>query len=163
TIPKRPLAVRQKPYRSGKGSLCKGQKYWLTLLLRFRQSIGQLPEGLRCNTRREVIGVELRLILLMKCGDRVCNEIHVHDVDLVRWTKRQNGQTREKDKCLDHVELRRFRMAAVAQDDAGTEDGFRRIWQQHPRHVLAEFLGTRIRIVIRSVPIDRLVFRDEFV
>src|SRR5690348_8634144 len=54
-------------------------------------------------------------------------------------------------------------MAAVAQDNAGTEDGLRRIRQQHPRHVLAEFLGTRIRIVIRSVPIDRLVFRYKLV
>jgi hypothetical protein len=46
---------------------------------------------------------------------------------------------------------------------AGAKYRLRRIGQQHSRHVLAEFLGARIRIVVGSVPLDGTILGDDFV
>ena len=69
-------------------------------------------------------------------------------------TKGERRQSGEKDEGLHHIELSGFRAAAVAQNDAGTEDGDRHVRQQFANHVLAEFLGARVGIVIGAIPVD---------
>ncbi len=64
---------------------------------------------------------------------------------------------------MNHIELRSLRAAAVAQNDGGAENGLGHVGQKLIAHVLAEFLGARVGIVIRARPIDRGVFGYDFV
>ena len=61
--------------------------------------------------------------LLVQGDDRVGNKVHGDDVNPVVRPQRQRGETGQEDKCAHDVELRRFGSVAVAQDDAGAEDG----------------------------------------
>ena len=113
--------------------------------------------------RREVIDLVLRIRFLVQRDDGLRNVVHRNDIDPVGRAKRQNRQARKKYECADHVELRRFRAAAVAQHDARTKHGSRNIGQQFPHHVLAEFFRARIGIVVGAVPVDGSVFGNHFV
>ena len=159
----RSLAVRQKVHRPGERPLGKRQKNGRSFLLRGRQRRGQFAKGLRLTAGRKMIGVVLRLILLMQMSQSRPRQNPRSRYRSCPSAGRQNWQARQKNECLDHVELRRFRMAAVAQHNAGPENGFRGVREQHSRHVFAKFFGARIRIVIRAVPIDGMIFGDHFV
>ena len=63
-----------------------------------------------------------RFFFLMQGGNRIGDEVHVHDVDLVLRPEGQHRQAGQEHERLYHVELRGFGIAAVAQNDAGTED-----------------------------------------
>ena len=74
-----------------------------------------------------MIDVVQRLLLLMKRDDRVRNEIDVDDVQPVVGAQRQHAPPRQENKRPHHVELRGLAMAAVAQHDAGPENGERHV------------------------------------
>src|SRR5690348_5827369 len=109
----RPFAIRQELDGAGKRLFREWKKYRFALLLRLCQSIRQLAKRLRGRTRRKMIGVVLRFILLVQGGDCVGNEIDVHNINPIARAKRQNGQTREKNESFNHVELGGGCMAAI--------------------------------------------------
>src|SRR5581483_832281 len=133
------------------------------LLLRGRQRSSDLAKGLRLDARRQMVDVVPGILLLMERGNGVGDEVGIHDVDLVFGTKRQHRQSRQEYECFHHVELRRLRITAVAEHDARPENCFGYIWQKLPDHVLAEFLGAGIRIVIRPVPLDCTILGYNFI
>ena len=104
-----------------------------------------------------------RLFLLVQGHDGIGDVIHGHDVNLVAGAQRQHRQPGEEDKGLHHVELCGLGTTAIAQHNAGAEDGARHVRQQFADHVLAEFLGARVRVVVRAVPIDSRVLGDHLV
>ncbi len=110
-----------------------------------------------------MINVVLRIRLHVQGRNRIRHKIHIHNVNLVMRTKRQHRQSRQESERPHHVELRRLRMPAVPQYDAGPENRQRHVRQQLAHHVLAEFLRPRIGIVIRTIPLNRLIFRNNFV
>src|SRR3981081_531247 len=91
------------------------------------------------------------------------NKTHIHNVDLVRWTKRKNRQPSQESKCLHHLELCRLGIAAVPQHNTWAENCLRSAGKKLSHHVLAELLCPRIRIVIRPLPVDRSVLDDNFI
>src|SRR5215469_4760157 len=95
-----------------------------------------------------------RLRLLVQRGDRAGDEIDRHDINLVPWPEGKGGESCKEDKRANHIELGRFGSSAVTQDDAGPKYYARHIGQELPHHMLAEFLGARIRIVVRAIPIN---------
>ena len=99
----------------------------------------------------------------MEHRDGIGHVIHRHNVDAIRRAKWQRRQTREEYKSANHVELVRFWPPAVAQHDARPENRARHIRQKLPHHVLAEFLGARVGIVVRAIPIDRSVLLHYFI
>ncbi len=94
----------------------------------------------------------------MQRHHRVRDVIHRNDVDSIRRAKRKNWQPGEKYERADHVELIRFRAAAVAQHDAGAKNRALHVREQLAHHMLAEFLGARVGIVVGTIPVDRSVF-----
>ena len=110
-----------------------------------------------------MIGVVPGISFLMKCGDGVGDEIHVHDVNFIGGTKWQSFQSSKEDKSFHHVELRGLGMTTVAQHDAGTENGDLDVGQQFTNHVLAELLGARVGIVVGAFPINGAVFGNDFI
>src|SRR5689334_19585497 len=54
-------------------------------------------------------------------------------------------------------------MSAIPEDDARSKHSFRSIRQQNSRHVFAELFGAGIRIVVGTVPVNRVIFGDDFV
>src|SRR5439155_15713135 len=69
----------------------------------------------------------------------------------------------QKDEGAHHVKLRGFWTAAVSKNDAGPEDGSRHLRQKLPDHMLAEFLGTSVGIIVGAVPINGIVFRHDLI
>ena len=96
-----------------------------------------------------------RILLLMQRDDGFRHIVHRDDIDPVGRAERQDRQSGKKHERADHVELRRFRAAAVAQHDARAKNRARHIGEQFAHHVLAEFFRARIRIVVGTVPVDR--------
>src|SRR5207248_10880494 len=64
---------------------------------------------------------------------------------------------------LHHLELRGFRVPAVPEYDAGTKNSEWNFRQKLPNHVLAKLFGSRIRIVIGTIPGNGLIFADDFI
>ena len=95
--------------------------------------------------------------------DGLGHEVHRHDVHAIGRTKGEHRQPREKGERTDHVELRGFRPAAVAEDDARPENRDRHVAQQAAHHLLAAPLRARVRIVVGPRPVERLVFPDDLV
>src|ERR1700733_8533785 len=115
---------------------------------------GEFDKGFGLAAGREIINLVRWIIFLMQRGDGVGDEIHGADINAIAG---------EEDEGADHVELIGFGPAAIAQDDAGAEDGALNVWQQLANHVLAEFFGAGVRIVVGTVPIYCSVFLDYFV
>ena len=103
------------------------------------------------------------IFFLMQRGDGVGDEIHRDDINAIAGAEGEHGEAGEKDEGADHVELIGFGAAAIAQDYARTENCALHVWQQLADHVLAELFGAGIGIVIRAVPVYRVVFLDDFV
>ena len=101
--------------------------------------------------------------LLMNGDDGFGDVVRGHDVDSIVGTQRKNREAGQDVEGLHHVELRSFGAAAVAHYDRGTEDGARHVGQQLVHHVLAEFLGACVGIVVGAGPVDRGVFGDDLV
>ncbi len=111
-----------------------------------------------------MIGIVLRIFFLMQGGNRVRHKIHIHDVDLVVCDETAAPavppETRTPSPCR-----------TAWSPDSGCRPA--RCWdgksssgtsgKKLPHHVLAELLGARIGIVIRTVPINRLVFGHHLV
>ena len=110
-----------------------------------------------------MVDLVIRSRLLMQRHHRVGDVVHRNDVHLVLGAEGQDRQAGEKDEGAHHVELRGLGVAAVAQHDAGTEDGARHIRQQLADHVLAKLLGAGVRIVVGAVPLDGIVLLHHFV
>jgi len=104
-----------------------------------------------------------RVRLLVQHRDGAGYKIDGHDIDFIRGAEGKRRQSRQENKRADHIELVGFRAAAVTKNDARTEDRALNVRQQLPHHVLAEFLRARVRIVVRTIPVDRRVFLDHFV
>src|SRR5579864_153341 len=110
-----------------------------------------------------MIGIVLRALLHVESGDGVGNEIYIDDIHAIfrpQWEERQSG---EKYKGPHHVELRSLGAAAVTEHDAGTEDSFGYFRQKLANHVLAKLLSARVGIVVGAVPVNRIIFGDNFV
>jgi hypothetical protein len=103
-----------------------------------------------------------RIWFLMQHGHRFRHVIHRNNIDAVRRAKRQQRQAREKHECADHIELRGFRAAAIAEHDTWTKHGARNIRKKFAHHVLAEFFRARVRIVVGAVPVNGKIFRHHF-
>ena len=99
----------------------------------------------------------------MQCGDGVGNEVNIDDIHAIFRPQRQHRQAGKKHERAHHVELRSFATPAVSEHNAGTKNCLRNRRQQLPNHVLAEFFGARIRIVIRAVPVNGFVLGNNFV
>ena len=110
-----------------------------------------------------MIGIILRIFFLMQRSNRVGDKVHIHDVDFVGRTKWKHRQSRQKHKCLHHLELGGFRVPAVTEYDAGTKNGEWNFRQKLPDHVLAKLLGSRIGIVIGTIPINGLIFPEDLI
>src|SRR5580693_5580000 len=110
-----------------------------------------------------MISVVLRAIFLMQRGNRISHEVDVYNVNLVIRTKRKHRQSSQEHKRFDHVELGSLRATAIAEHDARTKNRKRHFRQKLPDHVLAKLFCPGIRIVIRPLPIDRLILRDYFI
>ena len=110
-----------------------------------------------------MINLVRRIFFLVQRRDRVRDEIDGNDVDAIGRAEGKRRKPREKNESAHHIELVRFRAAAVAQHDAGAENRARHVRKQLADHVLAEFFRARVGIVIRAVPIDGRVFLDHFV
>ena len=104
-----------------------------------------------------------RIIALVQSCNCARHVIHGNDIHLVRCAEGKRRKTGEKDECANHIELVCFRPAAIAENDARAENSARHIGQQLADHVLAEFLGSRVGIVIRAIPIDGFVFLHDLV
>src|SRR6202008_3520521 len=91
------------------------------------------------------------------------NVVRRHDVNFIVRAQRKNRHLRQNVKGLNHVELRSLGAAAVAHDDGGAENRLGHVGQKLIGHVLAEFLGARVGIVIGARPVDGRVFADDFV
>ncbi len=89
--------------------------------------------------------------------------IRRNDVDAVVGAQRQHRKAREDAERLNHIKLRRFGFAAVAQNDCRAENSPRNVRQKLMHHVFAEFLGARVGIVIRARPVDRFIFAHNFI
>src|SRR6266446_3684867 len=87
-----------------------------------------------------MIGIILRIFFLMQRSNRVGDKVHIH-----------------------HVELRGFRVPAVTEYDAGAKNGEWNFRQKLPDHVLAKLLGSRIGIVIGTIPINGLIFPEDLI
>ena len=74
-----------------------------------------------------MVSVVLGMVFLVEGSDRIRHKIHIHNIDSVRGTKWQHGQSCQKHERLDHIELRGFGMPAVAQHDARAENRLRSI------------------------------------
>src|SRR5712664_4861604 len=114
---------------------------------RLRNYTRKLAESLSASTRGEVVDLVHRIRLLMQRDHRFSDEVNRDDVDPVGGAERQERQSSKKDERADHIELRGFSAAAVAQDDAWTEDHTRYFGEQFAHHMLAELLCARIGIV----------------
>ena len=110
-----------------------------------------------------MVGVVRGLLFLMQGDDGVGHEIHRNDVNAISRAEGQDPQTCQEDEGLDHVELGGFPAAAVAQDDAGAEDGAGHVGEQFSNHVLAKFLGAGVGVVVGAVPVDGLLLAHHFV
>src|SRR2546430_13339432 len=84
-------------------------------------------------------------------------------VYLVSRGEGKTRQSRQEDKCLDHLELCSLGITAVAEDNAWTEDCERGFRQELPDHVLAELFRAGVGIVVRALPINRPVFNYHFI
>ena len=89
--------------------------------------------------------------------------VHRNDIDPIRRAKRQERQSRQKHECPDHIKLRCFGPATVAEHDARTKHSSRNIVKQLAHHVFAEFFRPRVWIVVGAVPIDRSILGHHFV
>src|SRR5579862_2674492 len=110
-----------------------------------------------------MVRIVLRLLFLMEGSNCSGYKIHIHDVDFVVRTKRQNRQSCEKNEGSDHVELRRLTTPTVPQNNTWAEDSDRDFGQELPDHVLAKFLGARVGIIVRAIPLNRSILGDDFV
>src|SRR5690349_17096081 len=86
-----------------------------TLVLRGSQRRSDLPKCLRISAGGEMVGVVLRIFFLMQGCDRIRNKVHIHNIDLVSRSKRQDGQLGQKYKGPYQVELGSLRMPAIAE------------------------------------------------
>src|SRR5215469_14582798 len=99
----------------------------------------------------------------MQGCDCVRNEIHIDDIHTIFRSKRKHRQPGEKYKSSHHIELCGLTAAAVAKHDARTEKRLGHVRQKLPDHVLTELLGSSVWIIVGAVPVNRLVFADNFV
>ena len=102
-------------------------------------------------------------LFLMNGHDCFADVVGRHDVDFILGTERKNRHLSENVESLDHIELRSLRPAAVSHNDGGTKKRLGHIGEKLIGHVLAEFLGARVGIVIGAGPVDGGVFGDDFV
>src|SRR5205814_3493359 len=70
---------------------------------------------------------------------------------------------RQKYKCSYHVELGGLRMPAITEHNTGPKNRNRDLGHKLPHHVLAKFFGARVRIVIRSIPLNRSILSYHFI
>ena len=98
----------------------------------------------------------------MQRGDRIRHEVHVHNIDLVARAKRRPAILPEI-QMPSPCRTGRLRITTVSKNNAGTKDRDRDFRQQLPDHVLAKFLGSRIRIVVGTIPLDGVVLRDDLI
>src|ERR1017187_8909847 len=110
-----------------------------------------------------MVNLVRRLLLLMQRGDGARDIVHRNDIDAIGRAEGKCGKSGEEDEGANHFELVRFRAPAVAEHDARTKYRARNIREQLADHVLAEFLGPGVRVVVRAAPIDRCVFRDDLI
>src|SRR5262249_6608877 len=120
--PDRTLAIRKQIHCGCKRLLRKRQVNRPTFCLCGSQRCGDLAEGLRFATRRKMIRIEVRMFSNMQAGNCVGHEINVHDVNSVAGLKWKGGQSSQKNKCANHVELRSFGAATVTKNDARPKD-----------------------------------------
>ena len=102
-------------------------------------------------------------LFLMNRHDGLADVVRRYDVDFIVRAQGKNRHLRQNMERLNHLELRSLLAAAVAENDGGAENCLGHIGQELIRHVFAEFLGARIGIVIRARPIDRGLFRYDFI
>ena len=100
---------------------------------------------------------------LMNVHDGTADVIGGNDVDPIVGSERKYRKAGEDAEGLYHVELGSFGAAAVTENDGRAKNGARNFGQKLVHHVLAEFLGAGVRIVIGAGPIDGGVFLDDFV
>src|SRR3984893_1768423 len=101
--------------------------------------------------------------LLMQRDDRFRDVVDGDNIDAVGRSKRQEREACEKNERADHIKLRCFGAAAVAQHDAGSKDSARHLRKEFAYQMLTEFFGARVRIVVGTIPIDRSVLAYNFV
>src|SRR5262249_9660602 len=65
-------------------------------VLRLCQRVGQFPEGLRIDARRQMVDVVVRLILLVDRDYGFGDEVYVDYVHFVHWAKGKRGQSGEE-------------------------------------------------------------------
>ena len=102
-------------------------------------------------------------LFLMNGHDCFADVVGRHDIDFILGTERKNRHLSENVESLDHIELRSLRPAAVSHNDGGAKKSLGHIGEKLIGHVLAEFLGARVGIVIGAGPVDGGVFGDDFV
>ena len=100
---------------------------------------------------------------LVDRDDGFGDEVHVDNVHFVRRAKGKRGQSREEHERAHHVELRRFSVTRIAQNDARTKDRVRDVGQQFRDQCARRTSCARVRVIIGTVPIERLVFLDYLV
>ena len=108
-----------------------------------------------------MISIVLRALSHVQRGDCVRHEVYIDNVHTIARTQREDRQSCQENERPHHIELSSFCAAAVTENNAGTENGFRHIRQELANHVLAKFFGARIGIVIRAVPVDGIIFSDD--
>ena len=155
--------IRQPVYDGRKIPLKPRPKQRLHFSGGFRERVRELAKRFRTRAGREMVDLMRRIRFLMQRDDRFGDIVHRDDIDPIGRAKRQNRQAREKHERANHVELRRFGAAAVAEHDARTKHGSRNVGEQFPHHVLAEFFRARVRVVVGAVPVDGSVFGHHFV
>src|SRR6516164_9403405 len=99
-----------------------------------------------------MVDIVVGTFFYVQSGDSVGYEVHVYDVHPVSRSERQDAQPGEKDESSYHIELRGGRPPAVAQNNARAKNGFGNFRQQLADHVLAEFLGASVGIIVRTIP-----------
>src|ERR1700730_3767870 len=154
---------RQPIYGGREWTLKPGPKQGLHLSRRLRDCASQLRESLGAGARGKMIDLVHGFWFLMQRDDGFRNVVHGNDIGAVGRAERQDGKPGEENERANHFELRRLRAAAVAQHNAGTKDSALHVREQFAHHVLAEFFCSRVRIVVRAIPVDRSILADNFV
>ncbi len=65
----------------------------------------------------------------MQRGDGVGDEVYRDDIKAIAGAEGKHGEAGEEDEGAHHVELIGFGAAAIAEDDAGAENGALHVWQ----------------------------------
>src|SRR5260370_17922852 len=118
---------------TGKGSAGGGEKRGGKDASRLRNGIRQFPVGLRTRAGGQVVDGVRGLFFLMNRHDCFADIVRRYDIDFIVRTQRKNRHLCQNIERLNHIELRSFRAAAVAQNNGGAE---KRLWDVGRKRIL---------------------------